>query len=48
MNFKENENDDGKMNHINKTLIDQDLDIETNLQNMACLGKANASIYKQH
>ena len=31
-----NENDSGKINHINKTYIDQDLDIETNLGNIAC------------
>ena len=35
---KENENDNGKKDNINKTYIDQDVDIETNIENIACLG----------
>ena len=34
-----NENDNGKMDHINKKYIDQDVDIETNIENISCLGK---------
>ena len=36
----ENENDNGKKDNINKTYIDQDVDIETNIENIACLGNA--------
>ena len=34
-----NENDNGKRDHINKTYINQDVDIETNIENTGCLGK---------
>ena len=36
----ENENDNDKKNYIKKTYTDQELDIETNIENIACLGKA--------
>ena len=40
INSNKNENDDGKIDQINKTYIDQDVDIETNIENIPCLGKA--------
>ena len=40
INWNKNENDDGKIDQINKTYIDQDVDIETNIENIPCLGKA--------
>ena len=39
INSNENENDNGKRDLINKTLIDLDVDVKTNVQNIACLGK---------
>ena len=33
----ENENNNEKIDRINKTYIDQDVDIETNMQNIGCL-----------
>ena len=35
----ENENDNEKIDHINKTQIDQDPNIETDIKNIACLSK---------
>ena len=43
-----NENDNGKIYHMNKTYIDQGLDIETNLENKARLGKTMYVFNKQH
>ena len=48
MNCNENENDNVKADRINKTWIDQDLDIKTNMQNIACLGKTMPLCNKQH
>ena len=39
INCNENENDNGKIDHINKTNIDPDVDIEINIENIACLGR---------
>ena len=39
LNFNENENDNVKRDHINKTYIDQNVDAETNIENIACLSK---------
>ena len=47
INCNENVNDNGKMNHINKTQIDPEVDIETNVQNIACLGKTMSLCNKQ-
>ena len=44
----ENENDNGKKSNINKTYIDRDVDIETNKENIACLGKTMPLCNKQH
>ena len=45
INSNENENDNGKIDHINKTY---DVDIETNTENIACLGKTLSLCNKQH
>ena len=42
------ENDNGKIDHINKTKIDLDVDTETNLQNQTCLDKTMSVCNKQH
>ena len=39
INCNENENDNEKTDRMNKTWIDQDVDIVTNIQSIACLGK---------
>ena len=39
LNCNENENDNEKIDHINKTLTEQGVDIETIIQNIASLGK---------
>ena len=38
INCNENENANDKTDHINKTYTDEDVDIETNIENIACLG----------
>ena len=48
INFNENENDHSKIDHINKKYTDQDVDIETNKENTACLGKTMSLCNKQH
>ena len=48
INWNKNENHNGKIDQINKTSIDQDVDIETNIENIACLGKATSLCNKQH
>ena len=48
INCNENENDNGKVDHINKTNIDQNVDIETNIENIAYLGKTMSLCNKQH
>ena len=37
-----------KTDCINKTQIDQDMDIETNIQNIACLGDTMPLCNKHH
>ena len=39
MKCNENSNDNGKIDHIDKKYIDQDVDMETNIEKLACLGK---------
>ena len=39
INCNKNDNDNGKADHIDKKYIDQDVDIETNIENIVCLGK---------
>ena len=46
--FNCNENDNGKIYHINKNQAGLDADMETNIQNIACLGKAMPPCNKQH
>ena len=49
INFNENEDDNGTINHIIKTYIDQDVDIGTNIENVAGLDKAmSLTTLKQH
>ena len=48
INCYENENDNGKIDHINKTKTDLDVDIERNIKNIACLGKTMPLCNKQH
>ena len=47
INCNENENDNEKIDRINKTWIDQDIDIVTNIQNIACFGKRMPLCNKQ-
>ena len=37
ISYNQNENDNGKIDHINKTKIDLNADIETNVKNIAFL-----------
>ena len=39
INCNKNDNDNGKADHIDKKYMDQDVDIETNIENIVCLGK---------
>ena len=48
INCNENENDNDKIDHINKTCRDQDVDIETSIENIVCLGKTMSLCSKQH
>ena len=48
INCNENENDNDRTDLINKTYRDQDVDIETNVENIACLGKTMSLCNKQH
>ena len=48
INCNENKNDNGKIDQINKTYIDQDVDIETNIEHIACLDKTMSLCNKQH
>ena len=45
INCDENE---WQIDYINKRYIDKDLDIETNIENIACLGKTISQCNKQH
>ena len=47
INCNENDNDNGKIDHINITEIDLEVDIETNAQNIVCLGKTMSLCNKQ-
>ena len=48
INCNENENDNDKVDYTNKTNINKDVDIETNIENIACLGKTMSLCNKQH
>ena len=48
INCNENENANDKIDHINKTYTDEDVDIETNIENIACLGMTTFLCNKQH
>ena len=48
LNFNENENDNVKRDHINKIYIDQNVDAETNIENIACLSKTMYLSNKEH
>ena len=48
INCNGNENDNDKIDHINKAYKGQDIDIETNIENIVCLGKATSLCNKQH
>ena len=48
INCNENINYTGTIDHINKTYIDQNINIETNLENLACIGKTMSLCIKQH
>ena len=48
INWNKNENDNDKVDQLNKTYIDQDIDIETNTENIACPGKTTSLCNKQH
>ena len=39
INFDENEDQNGKIDHIKKPKIDLEVVVETNIQNIACLCK---------
>ena len=46
INCNENENDNGKLDHINKTY--KVVDIEANIENIECLSKTMSLCNKQH
>ena len=48
LNYNENENDNMKIDRINKTYIDQNVDAETNIENIACLSKTIYLCNKEH
>ena len=48
INCNENEYDNGTIDPINKTYIDQDVDMERNIEHVACLGKTMSLCNKQH
>ena len=48
INCNGNENDNDKIDHINKAYKGQDIDIETNIENIVCLGKTMSLCNKQH
>ena len=48
INRSENENGNGRILHVNKKYIDWDVNIETNIENIACLGKTMSLRNKQH
>ena len=48
INCNEGENDNDKIDHINKTYSAQDVDIGTDTKNIVCLGKTMSLCNKQH
>ena len=48
INCDVNENDNCKRDHINMTYIDRDVDMETNIENIGCIGKTMSLYSKQH
>ena len=46
INCNENENDNEKTDHMNKTSVDQNVDIVINIQNIVCLRKRTPLCYK--
>ena len=48
INCNENENDNGNIDHINKKYIDQNVDIETNIENITCLDKIMSLCNRQN
>ena len=48
INSNENENDTDKTDHKNKTYRGQDVDKETNIENIVCVGKTMSLCNKQH
>ena len=47
INCIKSEGDNGKIDHINTKYIEKDVDIETNIENIACLCKAISLCNKQ-
>ena len=47
IHWNKNENDNCKIGHINKTYINQDVDIETNTESIVFLGKTMPLCNKQ-
>ena len=47
INCNEHDNDNGKIDHINMTEIDLEVDIETDTQNIVCLGQTMSLCNKQ-
>ena len=45
INCNENKNNNSKTDNMNKTSIDQDVDIETNIENTVCLSKTVSLYY---
>ena len=48
INSNENENDTDKTDHKNKTYRGPDVDKETNIENIVCVGKTMSLCNKQH
>ena len=48
INCNENENVNGKIDHINKIYIDLDVEKEKNIENIACIVKSMPLRNKQH
>ena len=48
INCNENENDNGNIDHINKKYRDQNVDIETNIENIMCLDKTMSLFNRQN
>ena len=48
INCNKNDNDNGKIDHIDEKYIDQDVNMETNTENTVCLGKTISLHNTQH